>query len=254
MGREFKPSPRRAAPPESKPLINISGSPMAASACRSPGPAADLGVYLPRHYVSLGIGFVGAASLLAARHPSCGCIDVFFDPLLALIMDRTKTPIGRYRPWLMLGAPIMMLGVYKVLMPSGHITQFYLVLWLVVSLRRALHDDAWAGRLAAVLASDYDDRARVYGWTQAMSVIGSVAFLLLPLFTHGKIVARPKPSACRRWADPHRCRSHRAPDLHGLHPRKARQPSAAAPRFSLTDYGRAIARPSMRRLSSPTWC
>ena len=33
-------------------------------------------------------------------------------------MDRTKTPIGRYRPWLMLGAPIAMLGVYKVLLPD----------------------------------------------------------------------------------------------------------------------------------------
>ena len=60
-------------------------------------------------------------------------IDVFFDPLLALIMDRTKTPIGRYRPWLVLGVPIVMLGVYKVLLPSGHVTQFYLILWLVVS-------------------------------------------------------------------------------------------------------------------------
>ena len=46
-------------------------------------------------------------------------IDVFFDPLVALIMDRTKTPIGRYRPWLVLGVPIVMLGVYKVLLPTA---------------------------------------------------------------------------------------------------------------------------------------
>jgi len=72
------------------------------------------GVYLPRHYVSLGLGPYkpGAAEaflLVSISITIVRVIDVFFDPLLALIMDRTKTPIGRYRPWLVLGVLIVML-------------------------------------------------------------------------------------------------------------------------------------------------
>ena len=46
----------------------------------------------------------------------------------------------------------------------------------------------------AVLAKGYNDRSRVYGWTQAMAVVGSIAILLLPLFTHGKITPGLKAS------------------------------------------------------------
>src|ERR1700684_3120478 len=87
------------------------------------------GVYLPRHYVGLGIGFVAVAFAITVVR----FVDVFFDPLVALVMDRTRTPIGRYRPWLVLGTPIVMLGIYMAMMPHGPVNQLYLIVWLIVS-------------------------------------------------------------------------------------------------------------------------
>jgi Na+/melibiose symporter-like transporter len=157
------------------------------------------GVYLPRHYVSLGIGDYkpGAAQTFLVVSFSITIvrvIDVFFDPLVALVMDRTKTPIGRYRPWLVLGTPIVMLGVYRVLMPHGHVSQFYLIFWLVVSYAGlsmlTLGQAAWS----AVLATSYNDRSRLYAWTTGMSVVATTLILALPKLTDGRISAGLKAS------------------------------------------------------------
>ena len=211
------------------------------------------GVYLPRHYVSLGIGPYkpGAAQaflLVGFAITVVRVIDVFFDPLLALIMDRTKTPIGRYRPWLVLGVPIVMLGVYKVLLPSGHVTQLYLILWLVVSYAGLSMVTLGLAAWSAVLARSYDDRARVYAWTTGMAVAGTMVILALPKLTGGHISAGLKASMpiiglglviafpialfiCAAFT-----------------PEKIPAGAVRRPAFRLGDYRRAIARPSMWRL------
>ena len=211
------------------------------------------GVYLPRHYVSLGIGPYkpGAAQaflLVGAAITIVRVIDVFFDPLLALIMDRTKTPIGRYRPWLVLGVPIVMLGAYKVLLPDPHITQLYLIGWLVVSYAGLSMVTLGLAAWSAVLARTYDDRARVYAWTTGMTVFGTMVILALPKLTGGHISAGLKASM----------------PIIGLGvvmvfpvalficsvftPEKIPPGAVRRPTFALADYRKAIARPSMLRL------
>jgi len=211
------------------------------------------GVYLPRHYVSLGIGPYkpGAAQaflLVGFAITVVRVIDVFFDPLLALIMDRTKTPIGRYRPWLVLGVPIVMLGVYKVLLPSSHVTQFYLILWLVVSYAGLSMVTLGLAAWSAVLARSYDDRARVYAWTTGMAVFGTMVILALPKLTGGHISAGLKASmpiiglglviafpialfVCAVFT-----------------PENIAAGAVRRPSFRLGDYRRAIGRPAMLRL------
>jgi GPH family glycoside/pentoside/hexuronide:cation symporter len=211
------------------------------------------GVYLPRHYVSLGIGPYkpGAAQaflLVGAAITIVRVIDVFFDPLVALIMDRTKTPIGRYRPWLVAGVPLVMLGAYKVLLPDPHVTQLYLIAWLVVSYAGLSMVTLGLAAWSAVLARTYDDRARLYAWTTGMTVLGTMVILALPKLTGGHISAGLKASMpiiglglvivfpvalfiCALFT-----------------PEKIPTGVARRPTFALGDYRRAIARPSMWRL------
>jgi Na+/melibiose symporter-like transporter len=103
-------------------------------------------------------------------------------------MDRTRTPIGRYRPWLIAGVPIAMLGLYMVLVPHGKPATGYLVLWLLVTYAGASMLNLSVAAWSAILAPTYDERSRVYGITQGLALIGSTGLLLLPLFTHGKVV------------------------------------------------------------------
>ena len=41
-------------------------------------------------------------------------VDAFTDPLMGIIVDKTNTKIGKYRPWIIAGAPF--LGIMFVLL------------------------------------------------------------------------------------------------------------------------------------------
>lgn len=201
------------------------------------------GLYLPRFYAGLGLSFVAVSAAVA----SVRFIDIAFDPIIALVMDRTKTPIGRYRPWLILGAPFAMLGAFKLLIPQSHPTPGYLVLWLLVTYAGASMMTLGIAAWSAILATGYHDRSRVYGWTQGMGVVGSVALLLLPVFTHGKVVAgkaASMPAICMILLV--------ALPLGVLvttlfSPEKILQP-AVRPKFKLADYLGALSRPNLWRV------
>lgn len=93
----------------------------------APGfPLALLGiplvVYLPTAYAELpaftmaSVGIV----LLAAR-----MWDVVSDPLIGMISDRMRLPFGRRRSLMMLGAPVLMLGVYELFSPPEGATLLF---------------------------------------------------------------------------------------------------------------------------------
>ena len=65
------------------------------------------GVYLPRHYVALGVSFAAvSAAIFTVR-----MIDLFLDLGVGLAMDRTKSPVGRYRLWVIMGVPLLMASI-----------------------------------------------------------------------------------------------------------------------------------------------
>ena len=202
-----------------------------------------LGVYVPRYYVGLGISFAVVGAAIGVVR----ILDIFLDPALGLMMDRTNTPIGRYRPWMLLGAPIAMLSVYKLLVAHGAVGAPGLILWLLVTYAGysmvALALASWA----AVLATGYNDRSRVYGWIQGMTVLGSVGLLTLPLYTHGAvIVGKAASMPTIGWiliiAFPI------AVGVAALFTSDRIRPTQERPRFSPQDYWKAITLPSMRRI------
>lgn len=144
-------------------------------------PLAALGlplvVYLPEYYVSelgLSLSVVGAAFLLVR------VADIILDPILGGMMDRTRTRIGRFRPWLAASAPVLMIASYFLFMAKPGIGPLYLWGWLVVCYigysMGVLSHTAWG----AVLSPDYQQRSRVYGWWSAGNVVGMILVLVLP--------------------------------------------------------------------------
>jgi len=135
-------------------------------------------VYLPPHMAShlhVGLSVIGAAWAIVRL------LDVAIDPVLGLAMDATRTPIGRYRPWMMLGAPILMIAVLKLFMAPPGVTAGYLVLWLLVlylglSIVNLSHS-AWG----ATIAADYHDRSRVFSVLAAVGVVGALVVLAIPI-------------------------------------------------------------------------
>lgn len=145
-------------------------------------PLAAFGVALPVTLPEFYATFVGLElGVVAAVFMIVRLIDITFDPFIGWAMDRTKSRFGRYRPWLVLATPILMLAAYMMFVAvqpgAGPVFLFawLLVLYLGFSIG-TLSQLGWA----AVLAPEYDQRSRVYGWWQVFNIIGVVLILILP--------------------------------------------------------------------------
>lgn len=133
--------------------------------------------YFARH-IGLGLAVGGVFGLIRL-------IDIPLDPFLGLVMDRTRTPLGRYRPWMMLGAPVLMLAIYMMYEAPVGASRGYLLLWLLVMYLGMslllLAANAWA----ATLAVSYTHRSRIFGAMQGLGTLGAIAILVIPIITHG---------------------------------------------------------------------
>ena len=145
-------------------------------------PLAAFGVALPvtlpefyATHVGLELGVV-AGVFMAVR-----LIDIIFDPFIGWGMDKTRTRFGRYRPWMVISTPILMLSalmMFVLVQPGAgpaYLFAWLLVLYLGFSIG-TLGQLGWA----AVLAPQYDQRSRVYGWWQVFNIIGVILILILP--------------------------------------------------------------------------
>jgi GPH family glycoside/pentoside/hexuronide:cation symporter len=206
-----------------------------------------LGVYMPRYYAGLGPALVAIGAAIGTVR----LFDMWLDPMLGLAIDRTKTPIGRYRPWMIAGAGLVMLGAYELLfMAQGvekdHLVR-HLIIWMLVLSAGTSMINLCSASWVANLATNYHDRARVYGWMQPFGVTGSVTLLLLPVLTHGAVVAG-KAESMQTIAKALIVLFPIAMFICLTFTREGARPVATRPRFSFKDYWGAISRPTMRRI------
>lgn len=145
-------------------------------------PFAALGlaliVHLQNFYaVSVGLPLAMTGILFGVARS----LDIGADPFLGGWMDRTRSPIGRFKPWMIGGTVLLMLGSYKLFLPPADVGAGFVTAWLVVVYvgfsMVVLAQTSWA----ATLSSDYDERSRVYGWWQVGNVTGMLLVLLLPV-------------------------------------------------------------------------
>ena len=139
-------------------------------------------VYLPHFFVGhigLSLAAVGGAFSIVRL------FDIALDPIVASVMDRSRTKIGRYRPWFVLSAPAIMAASYMLFMAQPGVGALYLIGWLIVLYAGMsmliLSQAAWG----ATLATDYNERSRVYGVLQGVSVLGTILVLILPIMLGG---------------------------------------------------------------------
>lgn len=208
-----------------------------------------MAVYLPRHYAShLGIelALVGSAFFIVRL------IDIPVDGLLGWAMDKTRTRLGRYRVWTILGTPIFMLGVYYLFAPPEGVGRGYLIFWLLVlylgNSIMTLSHVAWA----ATLAPHYDDRSRLFGILAGVGVLGAAAVIGIPIINGIRgtadavnvesmgwlvLILTPISVALVLWRTPETI----APEPKGH-------------TFALRDYWALIARPSFARILLADLC
>jgi len=137
-----------------------------------------LSIWIPAHYSGgLGIGLATVGTILMLARLT----DVFTDPIMGELSDRTRTRMGRRRPWLLIGAPIMMLGVYRLFIPEQGVDLAYFLIWLTVfflgSTMIGLPHRAWG----AELSPDYHQRSRVTAAREIYVLVGLMLAAAVPM-------------------------------------------------------------------------
>jgi Na+/melibiose symporter-like transporter len=134
-------------------------------------------VHLPPYYagtLGLDIATVGLIFFIVR------VIDVPLDPILGLLIDRSKSRFGRFRPWMAGGALILIAGVLAVFFAQPGISAFAALAGLM--LMYAGYSVVLVSHMAwgAVLSDDYHERSRIFGWWMAFNMVGMLIILGVP--------------------------------------------------------------------------
>lgn len=137
-----------------------------------------LAIWIPAHYsggLGLSLAAVGTILMLARL------TDVVTDPLMGEISDRFRTRFGRRKPWIALGTPVMMLGVWSLFVPPEGVGVGYFLFWLTFfflgSTMVGLPHRAWA----AELSPDYHQRSRVTAAREFYVLVGLMVAAAVPM-------------------------------------------------------------------------
>jgi GPH family glycoside/pentoside/hexuronide:cation symporter len=137
----------------------------------------SVAVQVPRFFAGhLGLGLAVGGVFGLVR-----LIDIPLDPALGLGMDRTRTRLGRYRPWMLLGAPVLMLAIYKLYEAEIGISTSYLLVWLLIMYLGMSMLLLAANSWASTLATSYKQRSRIFGAMAGLGTLGAVAILVIPI-------------------------------------------------------------------------
>ena len=202
----------------------------------------SVAVQVPRFFA----GHIGLGLAVGGIFGLVRLIDIPLDPALGLVMDRTRTRLGRYRLWMLLGTPVLMLAIYMLYQAAVGVGGSYLLIWLLIMYlgmsMLLLSANAWA----STLATNYKERSRIFGAMAGVGVLGAVGILAIPI-----VVAQ------RGGADADGIRAvgwflvGLVPISIGLACLRTPEPlTKAAPgsHFALRDYAALLVRPNIIRL------
>jgi len=137
-----------------------------------------LTIYLPVYYsgyVGLSLALVGFAFFIVRT------VDIGFDPIMGWIVDRTRTPWGQCRPWMVFGSAVIVGSTLMLFLAPKGTGVAYLVVGLSLLYAGTsivgVAQPAWAARLAP----GYNERSHIYAWMQVASSAGTFLLLALPM-------------------------------------------------------------------------
>lgn len=122
--------------------------------------------------------FVVAGLMMTSR-----MIDAFTDPLMGMLGDHTRTKLGKYRPWIIFGAPVLGILIFLLFTApnlSGTAKILYVyVIYIAYSLASTVVNIPYHS-LTPVLSEDPNQRTTIVSWKQG---IGTVSIFLIQVLT-----------------------------------------------------------------------
>ncbi len=149
--------------------------------------ALPMALFVPAFYADdLGVPLAAVGGAIALSR----VLDVVTDPLIGALSDRLRLPLGRRKPWMLLGAPLFIFSLWKLFVPDDASWTYLLVWSALLYLGFTMIDlphKAWG----AELSTDYDERSRITSWREAISTAGQVMLLAALVWLAARGIENP---------------------------------------------------------------
>ena len=108
-------------------------------------------------------------------------LDIVTDPLIGTLSDRTRTPIGRRKPWIIAGVPVLLAGAWLLFVPPGGAGAVHLFFAVTLTYFGFTMIQITFAAWGAELSDDYDGRSRIAGAREAVGMVGTICAIASPL-------------------------------------------------------------------------
>ena len=141
-------------------------------------------IYLPEFYAhTLGLNLATVGLIFTVVRLA----DLLFDPFVGGLMDRTRTRWGQFRPWLLLGGPLVMAGTWMLFMARPGVGPLYLSVGLVLAYVGYSIVVLSQMGMGAAITDDYQERSRVFAWWMVFNTVGQILVMAMPVFFADRI-------------------------------------------------------------------
>ncbi|MCU0882373.1 MAG: MFS transporter, partial [Hyphomonadaceae bacterium] len=138
-------------------------------------------VQLPPHYVA----HVGlSASVVGLLFMAARLLDIVVDLCLGLAMDKTRTPVGRFGPWMLASGPLLAIGAWFLFMAPPGTSALHAGIVLLLTYIAFSMGTLSQLAIGATLTTDYNERAKVFAWWQGGNIVGMLLVLAIPVIVH----------------------------------------------------------------------
>jgi|TARA_B110000495_G_C22988594_1_gene581889 GPH family glycoside/pentoside/hexuronide:cation symporter len=134
-------------------------------------------LFIPPLYAELGVSLSSMGVILMLARLS----DVFTDPLIGLLSDRTKIRLGRRKPWIFLGAPLLAISTYFLFIPPEKPDLMYFLISVIgIYLAFTIIQIPYAS-WGAELSGDYNERSKITALREQFGYSGTIVAVSIPI-------------------------------------------------------------------------
>ena len=135
-------------------------------------------LFIPPIYGELGLNLASMGFILMLARLS----DVFTDPLIGLLSDRTKIGLGRRKPWILIGTPLLAISTYFLFVPSEQPDLVYFLFCIMgMYLAFTIIQIPYAS-WGAELSSNYNERSKITALREQFGYTGTMVAVSIPIF------------------------------------------------------------------------
>ena len=139
------------------------------------GPMAGiLPTLIVKHY---GVEMAAVSTLLLFSR----MFDGVTDPLVGFLSDRTRSPIGKRKPWIIAGSVVIMIAASQLFMPPATAGFGFFMTWMLLITLGWTISEVPYGAWIPEITGDYNERTRIQTYRSSVAIFGGLALSAAPL-------------------------------------------------------------------------